>query len=215
MDIQPIIVTLIKESLVIINSKYSDLAYHNTGHTLRVVEAVTNIASVALLNNKITEREALLLPLAAAFHDVEHGNSKNNELISSELAKEYMLKYSEFNQRDIRVVQDAIMATTVNDTTKLTQDVDDSKYYTLILADADLADFGRTYEEYSYSFNQYFKEIHPKASIDSAIFASFLEQQTDILKYHIYHTPEAENIFINQKDNLNKINQLLASIKVQ
>ena len=56
MDIQPIIVILIREALAIINSKYSDLAYHNTGHTLRVIEAATNIASVALMNNRITER---------------------------------------------------------------------------------------------------------------------------------------------------------------
>jgi len=109
----------------------STLYYHNTEHTLSVIEAAEKIAKY----ENITEDEITLVKTAALFHDSGFLlQYDKNEAIGCEISKEILPKYG-YNDNEIGKISKIIMATAIPQTPKNKLEE--------ILCDADLDYLGR------------------------------------------------------------------------
>src|SRR4051812_16546382 len=88
--------------------------YHNLEHTKAVFEAAQAIADKAYERGKISHRDTLLIAIAAAYHDVEHGLAGDeSERASAVVARNKMEEVGVFTEEDVQKVEDAIMGTRV------------------------------------------------------------------------------------------------------
>jgi predicted metal-dependent HD superfamily phosphohydrolase len=95
--------------LLLQNDLPSDIIYHNFSHTLRVVKKIKELVTGEEVNSK----EALLLEIAAWFHDTGYVNGSNNhEDYSVKIAKEYLKDL--ISEKDLSVVENLILATKVD-----------------------------------------------------------------------------------------------------
>lgn len=119
------------EVLNILNEQLNEhLTYHNTAHTLYVLE----MAEVIAKTEGVTGNNLVLLKIASLFHDIGFVNSNvNHEHESCLIAKELLPKYG-LSQTQISAICGMIMATKIPQMpkTKLEE----------IIADADLEYLG-------------------------------------------------------------------------
>lgn len=209
--------TLANQALTIIEEKYgfsstNHLGYHDTEHTKQVIDAASTLGNMAVHRDKIDVLDRYLLIIAAAFHDIEQDKgSGNNEVVSALEAKRAMAKNNVFDEREVSLVEDAILATRVTyDAGHLQQSA--SNYFTQLLADADLVSLGSDTESYWSRAVGLFHEWYGNDCIDTANRITFMSHQVALLKTHVYYTPEANEIFTNQPVNLAFSEDILAAL---
>jgi predicted metal-dependent HD superfamily phosphohydrolase len=92
--------------LLLQNDLPSDIIYHNFSHTLRVVKKIKEL----IRGEEVNTKEALLLEIAAWFHDTGYVNGSNNhEEYSIKIAKEYLKDF--ISEEDLSIVEKLILAT--------------------------------------------------------------------------------------------------------
>jgi len=130
-------------------SKAPKKKYHNADHARAAVNAVERMADIALLTN----REKNLLRIAMAYHDWESSDENDlNEKQSAEHAIEEM-RTAGFDEGDIDLVREMIMATKFKFVgSVMMQEVDSDNERVRLLkqiaADADLSGLGSPWEVY-------------------------------------------------------------------
>jgi predicted metal-dependent HD superfamily phosphohydrolase len=203
---------LIEDALAEIEFKYGENGehpkiYHNLQHTKDVLEATRAIAALAVDRGKITEKEATLLLIAAAYHDIVHGGDEN-EKASADIASSRMKSFSIFSDSDISIVTDAILGTkTKLIDGRLHQAAANkgSSIYARILADSDLSSLGSRQEVFWSHSQAIFSEQNP----DGSGWDDFIKLQCSILSNHRYLTEEARELYPHLPDNLEFVKTFL------
>lgn len=197
---------LIAHALYEISHKYdasgqSPRAYHNLSHTTAV------ISDTALLCEKsgLEVHETLLLKISAAFHDVIHNGDSDpdNEQNSASYARLKMSLYDCFSEKDTQAVVSAILATKCpKKYPKIIQSPSPGNIMDQLVCDADLASFGKPFDQFISSANSYFFELNPKGMLDSEAYSKFLDAEKVILGNHRFWTKEARKEFPHTRENV-------------
>ncbi len=205
LDLEPVHYALGREALEEIADKYdengtSPKAYHNTAHTLDVVEATDLIAHA----RRVPYRQYGNLIIAAIFHDYEHDQSEFgvNESESVMAAVSAMSKTGKFTKEDYREVSDLIMSTLTQVARgRITQNVPSEYIPGMIIADADLSAFGRPPGAYWERALNLYQEYGGEITDNSAL-KKFAAAQVEILDKHRFFTTEAEELFPYRWENI-------------
>lgn len=210
---------LVKAAYATIEAKYgpegtNPKPYHNVMHTRDVVEALSELADLALSRGKITDRDKALLLIAGAFHDTEHDfKSGQNEAASADIAAAAMRNETLFTLSDQNKVQAMIMATEVQLIDGYpVQLVPDNNFFAGLMADADLSSLGRPtsfFRDRSYAM---FREMFGDNASATDRYA-FLRIEERLLSQHQFFTPEARELFPHQAENLADIRASLQTEK--
>jgi uncharacterized protein len=150
----------------------SNLHYHSTAHTLYVLDKVSHIGK----KESESEKELILLKIAALFHDIGFiENALNHEAISCRIMEEDIKKW-EVPQKEIEAIKTIIMATKIpqNPQNQLAK----------ILADADLEYIG-TGRYYEMSELLYRELFHRNPNLTQK---EWLDIQISFLESHSFHT---------------------------
>jgi HD superfamily phosphodiesterase len=176
-----------------------DLTYHSIDHTLDVLQAASNLASLEKLNG----HDHTLLKTAALFHD--SGMLKTyigHEEASVEIVKEYLPDYG-YQQDEIDIVCKMII------TTKLPQSA--TTFLEKILCDADLdylgrEDFFMIAHQLQYEWN--ILQIRPTT------LREWYDLQIKFLEDHEFFTVSAQKLRNEKKaDNLKQVKELVCFMK--
>jgi uncharacterized protein len=117
------------------------LTYHTYQHTMDVFERVTDLA----VSDQLSERDILLLSIAAAWHDTGFiVRSNNNEIIAAEWAREALIRHGGFSESEIDDIEIAILDTQIkfNPELRVLEQRCTGRLSPWLL-DADLANFGQ------------------------------------------------------------------------
>ena len=159
----------------------SDLTYHNYHHTDEVISEAALFAA----HDQLSEREYLLLGIAAAFHDSGFlRSSVDNEVIGARIARTALEQASGYSESDIRLVERMILDTRMLKTVSGSRQVattDLSRY----LLDADLGNLGR--DDYAEKVEQLRREL--RHDLDA-----FERRAFRLLLNHRWHSPAAETL---------------------
>lgn len=158
--------------------------YHNEHHT----RAVSHHAALIGEKEGIVKHEMELLLTAAAFHDAGFLEiSFGHEEVSCKYAKQYLPSYG-FEQNDIDVICELIMATKIPQTpkSKLGQ----------ILCDADLYYLGT--DDYGILAEKLYQEYLKENVVEDKM--DWQRQQILFLKQHQYFTKTAKELLGNKRD---------------
>ena len=171
----------------------TQLVFHNLHHTETVVQRAKEIAA----HYELSERNMLILYIAAWFHDAGYlfTGAPGHELKSVELMKSFMLIH--MNEPElIKEIEECIMATKSPRAPKTLLEE--------ILCDADTYHFGT--KEFKETNKQVFKEISLKEpDIDKTIWS---EQSLEFLEAHIYYTTYCQNLLEEKKrENIKKLKE--------
>lgn len=218
--LNPLVESLIGSAFAVIDRKYgtdglSPKGYHNRFHTSDVLNSASYLSDLAIAKGRLDCNLKPLLLIAAAFHDIEQDlGPGNNELASSEKAYRAMKESGIFDEEDCRIVSGAILGTRIFfEEEIMKQSVStESPYITQLLADADLMSLGSNEELYWERAIGLFNELHPGKSSLSPEWRLFLVKQVKLLSSHKYFTPEAEEMFIYQAENLASTERALALV---
>ena len=181
-------------------------AYHNTTHTTNAIESAQKLSEVAQAKARITDREAALCMLAAAYHDVVHNGDADpeNEQLSADFASTMMQSYTEFTHDDIKRVQHMILATKCTQKyPRIVQSPAPHDYPAKLLCDADLSSFGKPFDDFLGSSLSFFRELYPDP--DDSQLSRFLDAQIQLLSNHTYWTSEATEAYPFARDNAKRI----------
>ncbi|MGB1307584.1 MAG: HD domain-containing protein [Oceanihabitans sp.] len=148
------------------------LTYHNTKHTLYVLEKAVYIAA----KENINKSDLFLLKTAALLHDIGFINTNiNHEEESCKIAKAILKKFS-FSENEIEQICSMIMATKIPQKPKTILEK--------ILADADLEYLAtNAFKTVSNTLYKEFKHFTPTLSI-----AQWNTIQINFIKNHEFHT---------------------------
>ncbi len=172
-----------------------NLFYHNTAHTLRVLEHSIVIANY----EKIPKHDLFLLKVAALFHDTGFISTYlEHETISCEIA-ENELNNCNFSYQDILIVKGLIMATKLPQSPKTKLE--------MILADADLEYLGTDlFSEIGVSLYRELKERNDRLTLDewNTIQIKFLSNHSYFTTYCKLYREEvkAKNLKILREKTL-------------
>jgi uncharacterized protein len=165
--------TILKDVIQLLNDsipKY--LTYHNTAHTLYVLEKAVHIAE----KEKVSKTDLKLIKLAVLYHDIGFITSHiEHEKESCKIARKQLKDYG-YSKEDIEIICGIIMAT------KIPQKPDN--LLEQIVADADL----------EYLATKHFEPIGELLYKELKHFNSDLSKtqwlyiQIDFLSKHVYHT---------------------------
>jgi len=177
---------MIKEAKSYIEQYFTDkrFAYHSLQHTL----SVYNTAKLIAEKEKTKSKKVELLLLAALFHDTGFSvDPKNHEQISAQNAEDFLSKNG-YDDKDISVVTNTILATNV--------DTEPTNELEFIIKDADLAHLGQK------CFNQNSLKLkEEKETIENRQIS--LEDWTisniKFLTKHGWYTKSAKKLFNNRK----------------
>lgn len=201
---------LTKHALSEIARKYdsgdSRRPYHNTTHTLHVIGDVNTLGRLA----KLHSAENQLLQVAAAFHDVVHNGDDDptNERKSADYAVKCMKGYPVFSKAHIKVVQKAILATKcIQKYPKITQSPG-KDYMSQLVCDADLASFGKPFDEFYESAMYYFEELYGAGHESTDQYAKYIQAEIVLLGNHEFWTNEANTLFPNIATNIVNLRKL-------
>ena len=184
--------------------------YHNVEHTSSAARSARLLANAIGLS----QRDSLLLTIAAAFHDFVHrGDSDlDNERLSADEADKKMREYPVFTDTDIDRVRRMILATHCTAKyPKIVQSPTEEDVLAKILCDADLSSFGKPYEEFMKSSDYYFKELYPGVDKDSVQYKKYLEAEIVILGNHEFWTTEASDMFPHSAKNIQKLQKVVSA----
>jgi predicted metal-dependent HD superfamily phosphohydrolase len=184
--------------------------YHNTGHTLSVMTAASDLSDLAIQRGKLPNEDKELVIIAAAFHDVHHSAGSDNEKVSADLAADAMLSSGAFSRKEIKQVKKIIRATQVFVQDGAVRQSANKKNYTeQILADADLSNLGKPFEEYWNATFALYRETHPEHTPSVRGVAAFA---FNFIKGHSFYTAEACELFPYHDDNIAKLKEILSSL---
>ncbi len=177
----------------------SKFAYHSLGHTLNVLNDVTDIAKM----EEVSEHELELLQLAALFHDT--GYEKNpalHEEISAQNAESFLSSQG-YSKEDISQIKSLILATHMTSIPE--------NGLERIIKDADLAHLGKS----SFSKNSKLLKLE-KEQIQDEEFTrkEWLKENMDFLQGHSWQTKGAKKLYNKKKkENIAGLKEELKSIQ--
>lgn len=166
-------------SNLIINELPQDYLYHNLGHTKRVVKRTKQLIE----GEKINEKDAAILILAAWFHDAGYTQmEKGHEKIGSEIATKY-LKENKVDEEVISAISKLILSTTIgHEPTNLLEK---------IICDADCAHFAnKDFVEISDLLRGEWELTQDRVFSDSDWVKENLKFLTENHKYHTQYAIE-------------------------
>lgn len=176
-----------------------DYSYHNIDHTLDVLQAVSNLASLEGLD----EHARLLLETAALFHDsgmikTYHGH----EEASAELVRQYLPDFG-YQPDEVDIISNMII------TTQLPQSA--NNYLEQILCDADLDYLGR---EDFFMVAHKLKYEWNILKIRHTTLREWYELQIIFLENHEFFTASARKLRNEKKaDNLKQVQELVCFMR--
>lgn len=171
--------------------------FHNAGHVKRVHEAATNLAGSGY--------EAKVVRVAAAFHDVGHSESANgHEAISADKAEEYLRNQGVENEQYIQDVKKAILSTEMNQGSGAFH-TNIKNQYGKILADADVHNFGLSWEKFIARNEEVRQEVGaPKGK-------SWYENTLSLLERHKWHAGGGQ-MYQNKQDNIRRLKEKIEEL---
>lgn len=169
-------IKLRKKIKAILETELPDkLYYHALHHTYDVLKVCNDY----IRREKIGDREAKLLRIAALLHDVGFTQTyKDHEAKGQEIAEELMTELG-FSRKDIKVVKGLIWATKIPQSPKT--------YLEKIICDADLDYLGRS--DFYTIGDQLYAELKARGILKNV--KEWNKIQIDFLEKHQYHTPFA------------------------
>jgi predicted metal-dependent HD superfamily phosphohydrolase len=193
------------------------LPYHNTAHTIDVLNAHKVIGTMAVRNGNISPRQNILGQIAAGHHDIVHGLGRGiSEASSARIAVDQMMDFDCFTRADRNEVARLIEATVCTVTPEgLVQDVDPDNYGTLLLADEDLCNLGMPFEQFRPRAFAMAQEQAGKRPGPNGQFMKFLFMEPSLLRNHRYHTEEARAVFTHALENADLIERQQEMYAVQ
>lgn len=164
---------ILKEVTCFLNENLpKHLTYHNTAHTIYVLDRSIHIAK----KEKINDKELQLIKIAALYHDIGFTVSHiEHEIESCKIARKQLKKY-QYSNTDIEIICGMIMAT------KIPQNP--QNHLEQILADADL----------EYLATSRFQSVSELLYIELKYFNNdltrdqWVQLQIDFISKHQYHT---------------------------
>lgn len=211
---------LINDGVALVASRYDGdyvaHAFHNSGHTLDVVNATRKIIQYHELD--LSPEDRLLLPVAAAWHDSIHDGSRDgsNEHRSAAEVADRMRQHDIFTTRHIDRVADFVMTTIVSlEEGRIIQSINPDDLGTLIIADADLSSLGMPPEDAIPRFKRYFQEISGQQPTCNGSFMNYLFGEIALLEAHRFHTEGAQVLYSHTTSNAQRIQHVMQSYAVQ
>jgi len=187
-----------------INNNTSIVApYHNQAHIMNMCNTITEIY---LIEQKITEKEYVLLLLAALFHDINHSQGKLSDDKNIEIALRYFEVF--VNQLDMTIdsddFDDVIL---LIKTTQYPYVIDAETESQKIIRDADLSQI--------FNYNSNFGHNVCGLKIELAKDMSWVEFMVNNNKFVEnvnFETEYMKNKMINEKENLSEYLTLMQNI---
>ena len=175
-----------------------NLHYHAPEHTENVLAEVVRLA----VADNLSDRQVLLLAIAAGFHDSGFVfRRERNEVLGAALASDAMREAGGFSDDEVALVNQMILDTELVDKGNGRRQFPNtplSKY----LLDADLANFGR---------NDFFDRLELGLRERGGERIEFLRNTLRLLVDHDWHTEIARSMLQPQKEeNLAQLKQMLA-----
>ena len=202
---------LVDTALAEISAKYDSgddrRAYHNSTHTEQVVVDSSSLAHTYGLN----PHDHALLRIAAAFHDIIHNGDSNpaNESDSADYVAQCMIRYPCFSPEDIQIVRRAVLTTTCSQKyPKIIQTPLQNEPVSLLVCDADLASFGKPFEDFYPSAMRFFTELHPLDDETSEQYRKFIQTEITLLTNNEYWSKEARKLFPHIAENVTSLKAL-------
>ncbi len=154
------------------------LFYHSPEHTLDVINAAENIG----VAEKINDKDMMLLKTAALFHDSGYlFTAKNHEDNSCRIAR-FVLPDQGFNEDEINIICDLIMATKMPQSPK--------NILSEILCDADLDYLGR--DDFYELSRKLYEEMNVFKKVESE--HQWNEIQISFFEKHHYFTATSRSL---------------------
>jgi predicted metal-dependent HD superfamily phosphohydrolase len=210
------IVEVIKQAaLDKIQQNYSELAYHNLGHTEFVLQEALKLAQ----DRGLSESETELLTLAAVAHDVIHDedpldndyNAENEHASGTWLVNQMRQFEGAFTEKDLVRIPIIIDATYVKHREdELRQSALTGHQLSELLCDADLGALGSPWDVYFPKMKAIYDETMPKGKDED--WKEFLELQIVILLQHHYYTPEGQKRYSHLRENAEKVEEMLKEL---
>jgi HD superfamily phosphodiesterase len=174
----------------------SDFCYHNTQHTLLVIEVAKQLAA----EEGLKEKDQFLLQIAAAFHDTGFTRETLNHEAAGVWIMGEFLRYR-VKPADLLMIEHLILSTDVSAVPLNKME--------MIIKDADLSYLGTdSFLEKSDLLRKEW-EVTRKLSFDDA---NWLRMNLRFLKENEFHTESAKRMFGDRKDqNLIEIESRLKS----
>jgi hypothetical protein len=137
-----------------------------------------------------------------------HGSENEHESIR--IVTEKMLQTGAFSDEDIAKVIAMIRATIVVSVQDGIVQSATEEYVTKIIADADLSNFGKPFDEFWDRSKKYLLERDNKKFEDLDVVSrfKFIASQAKMLEQHKYYTEEAVTMYPNTKENQIKLFEL-------
>jgi uncharacterized protein len=186
-----------QKALTVLQTELSDkLSYHDSGHTLDVLE----VCDLYIKREQLRASEAELLRIAALLHDIGFTEVyKNHEEKGAEIAFHMMQNFS-YSHKEINVVQGLIMATRIPQSP--------SSYLEKILCDADLDYLGRP--DFPEISERLFTELQAFSLIENR--EMWNRTQITFLENHDYHTAYAKQHRQPEKEKrISELKQYMAT----
>jgi predicted metal-dependent HD superfamily phosphohydrolase len=211
--------TLADQAFKVIEAKYgpngqNPKSYHNVEHSRDdVVGSLNALADLAIARGRISSRDKALLIIGGAFHDIEQDlGSGLNEAASTRVAHAAMRTVDIFTPLDEAIVEQVIMSTVVRfENGIMLQSAPKGNLLAELMADADLSPLGRDAQTYWDRSARVFTELSGHESTTENQVA-FLENQIRLLQNHRFYTPEANELFPHQEENLEYTKAVLTSL---
>ena len=180
----------------------SNFTYHSFEHTAEVISYSELFAKA----DSRTERELLLIRVAAVFHDIGFlVDRMNHEEVGAELASALLLHLETFSSEESEVVSRIILDTKVFENGQWNFSRI-STPLSIYLLDADLSNFGRP--QFMQKVELVRKELNLPAS------KSFYCETLEMLDRHSWHTRYAMDHLEQQKQsNRSKLLKKIATLK--
>lgn len=205
--------TLINDCLDEIDRKYGStsshyLPYHNAEHARDVMDAAGRIGKRLNFDSKTIE----LLELGACFHDIEHGLGRGEDEAESATTVHKRMIEIGYSEEEADRVKGMILATIVKVTNgKIIQSATDDKL-TQIIADADLANFGRPFKIF---WNRTMKLRKEHGNIEPLIGQDkyeYIKSQISMLEKHAFYTDAAKQLFPHKERNIAELKNMLKRV---
>lgn len=160
------------------------LSYHNSIHTLDVLQAAENLSGI----ERTSDSDKELLFTAALFHDSGFVRSReNHETESCNIARKFLPAYN-YDEHEIERICAMIIATKVPQ--------EPQNHLQALLCDADLDYLGR--DDFFMLSHQLFLELYAEGLVKDE--SEWNKQQVEFMESHFYHTSTAVKLRQEKKE---------------
>ena len=178
--------TILKDVTSLLNKELPKyLSYHNTAHTLYVLDRAIHIAK----KENVASKDLKLIKLAALYHDIGFINTNiDHEKEGCKIAKKQLLDYG-YSKDDIAIICGMIMAT------KIPQDP--KNLLEEIIADADLEYLATSnYQQIAHNLFLELQQYNPRLTTQK-----WKTIQLKFIDNHHYHTTYCKHYKTFRKQN--------------